>query len=107
MEILDREQVLENAIDHVFAVEEALEAAFLEESDAEHDYDIKFAKLYQTLEGSIPQRENAAKEMLEQEHKRHVHTAARLKFLREKMDNARAVLIARQSLLASERKRPV
>lgn len=89
---------IEQTIRELWAREQEFENATLALPVAEHKYKVAEKVEYLKAEGSIPQREAVAKEKVSELYLEYLQADARATIAKAKLEDARAVLSARQSL---------
>ncbi len=99
---MDKEQLLEAALDAVAVREQAFEEACIAFADAESAYRIRKSKAYLEAEGTEKAREATAIVKVERFLEARNSTQAVKEFTLQKLRDAQAVVSARQSLLAAD-----
>ena len=89
---------IEKTIEELFRREQEFEEATLSAPEAEHRYKVDKAVAYLGGEGSIEARKAKAEEICSESFLEYLKADARAKIAKEKLEDARAVLSARQSL---------
>lgn len=100
--ILDKEQILEQALDVVTDREEAFETACIEFAEAESTYRILFAKAFLNAEGTEKARHNTAILAVEKQLRERDRSNAVKEFTFQKLKDAQMATSARQSLLSAD-----
>lgn len=98
-EPLDKEQLIEAALNMVADREESFEIACKEYAEAESEYRVQFAKAYLAAEGTEKARNSEAIIKVERFLRERDRTEAVKEFTREKLRDSQAAVSARQSLL--------
>jgi hypothetical protein len=99
---IDKDEQLEQALDAVAEIEPDFESALLTAADADTEYEIAYAKAYLAAEGTIQNRENAAKVASAKYLKARNDAKAVKEFLRAKLKDRQDAVSARQSLLRAD-----
>lgn len=108
MEIKDREQELEQAIENLLAIEDLYLPAIADAAEAKTAYKQAYNLAMKDAVGSNQSQRDAATEIAcEAEHKEHIEAETFLAQIKVRHDDARIVLEARRSLLANQRNRPI
>jgi hypothetical protein len=100
--ILDKEQILEQALDTVADREIAFESACVEFAEAESTYRIRFAKEFLNAEGTEKARHSTAIVAVEKQLRERDRTEAIKEFTFQKLKDAQMAVSARQSLLNAD-----
>lgn len=95
---------LEKTIEALWEREKEFEAATLALPEAEHRYKVAEKVEYLKAEGSIPQREAIAKEKVSDLYIDYLKADARATIAKAKLEDARAVLSARQTIESNQYK---
>ena len=95
---------LEKTIEALWEREKEFEAATLALPEAEHRYKVAEKVEYLKAEGSIPQREAIAKEKVSDLYIDYLKADARATIAKAKLEDARSVLSARQTIESNQYK---
>ena len=95
---------IEKAINELALREHAFASAVIESAEAEGTYRQAKAEAYLKADGTIPEKEMQADKQCQAEYARKLIADAMERLTKNKLEDCRAVLSARQSLLSAELK---
>lgn len=101
-ELLDAEQRLQKALDHLAMVESGYETVLTDAAEADTVYETERAKAYLAAEGTEKAREAQAKVDTEKYLRKRNNTGAVKEFTRTKIKDAQDAVSAYQSLLSAQ-----